>query len=95
MSLPSDMTSQPTTATDTNPAAAQGPTLDALRNLTTIPVWSDDPDQITAATVLGCGRAKAYALARNGGIPVIRLGAEGTSVRVPVPALLRMLGAES
>lgn len=43
-----------------------------------------------AADVLGLGRSAAYEAARRGEIPTLRLGRK---LRVPVPALLRMLGA--
>lgn len=43
-----------------------------------------------AATVLGIGRDAAYAAARRGEIPTLRVGRR---VLVPVPLLLRMLGA--
>ncbi len=43
-----------------------------------------------AGEVLGIGRDAAYAAARRGEIPTLRLGRR---VLVPVPLLLRMLGA--
>jgi excisionase family DNA binding protein len=41
---------------------------------------------------LGIARALAYRLAANGQIPVLRLGRK---LRVPVPALMRLLEATS
>lgn len=55
----------------------------------TIPVWHQT--KASAASALGCSRATAYAMARRGDLPTIRLGHR---VVVPVPALLRMLGAD-
>jgi hypothetical protein len=64
-------------------------TLADVRDLGTIPVWhATEPD---AADVLGVSRNLAYAMARSGHLPTIRLGAR---VVVPIPALLRMLGEE-
>ncbi len=44
-----------------------------------------------AGEALGIGRDAAYAAARRGEIPTLRLGRR---VLVPVPLLLRMLGAD-
>ncbi len=44
-----------------------------------------------AGTLLGVGRDAAYRAAANGEIPVLRIG---RTLRVPVPALLALLGAE-
>ena len=48
-------------------------------------------DLMTAAAVLGIGRTRAYALARDSQfpVPVIRIG---STYRVPVAALLDLLG---
>ncbi|HZR54812.1 MAG TPA: helix-turn-helix domain-containing protein [Streptosporangiaceae bacterium] len=48
-------------------------------------------DLLTAATALGIGRTRAYELARAGAFPVtlIRIGSK---YRVPVAALLSLLG---
>ena len=50
-------------------------------------------DVVTAARVLmpGCSRSAAYAMARRGEIPTLRLGRQ---LRVPVPQLLALLGIE-
>jgi excisionase family DNA binding protein len=58
-------------------------TLDDLAGRLTISV----PE---AGEVLGVGRDAAYAAAARGEIPTLRLG---RSLRVPVPALLALLGA--
>ena len=48
-------------------------------------------DLMTAASVLGIGRTRAYALARGGAFPV-RVIRIGSTYRVPVAALLDLLG---
>jgi hypothetical protein len=48
-------------------------------------------DLLTAAAVLGIGRTRAYDLARRGEFPV-RLFRIGSTYRVPVTALLELLG---
>jgi hypothetical protein len=58
-------------------------TISDIANLPTIGVP-------TAGQVLGIGRDAAYAAAARGEIPVLRIG---RSLRVPVPALLAMLGS--
>lgn len=58
-----------------------------IRDRATIPVWSDTVPNY--AGLVGVGRAVAYARARSGDIPVIRVGSR---VVVAVPALLTMLG---
>lgn len=60
-----------------------------IRDLATIPLHHDT--RPSASSLLGIGRNHAYAMARSGEIPTIRLGKR---VVVPVPALLRMLGEE-
>ncbi|MFC4067377.1 helix-turn-helix domain-containing protein [Actinoplanes subglobosus] len=45
----------------------------------------------TAASILGIGRSKAYALAQEGDFPV-RIIRVGRSYLVPVPAILELLG---
>ncbi|MBW6433076.1 helix-turn-helix domain-containing protein [Actinoplanes hulinensis] len=45
----------------------------------------------TAASILGIGRSKAYALAKEGDFPV-RIIRVGRSYLVPVPAILELLG---
>ena len=62
------------------------PTLDELRS---------GPPTVSvprAAQYLGISRAYAYAMAREGQLPVIRLGEH--RIRVSSVGLLRMLGAE-
>ncbi len=50
-------------------------------------------DIVTAGAILGVGRSAARALDRRGEfpVPVLQLGAQR---RVPVPALLRLLGLD-
>lgn len=65
-------------------------------------VWTSDAvrrlglttDVATAGAILGIGRTKAYELAKTGQFPVPLLRA-GRRYLVPVPVLLRLLGAES
>ncbi|MGC4112994.1 MAG: helix-turn-helix domain-containing protein [Nocardioides sp.] len=59
-----------------------------MRGLATIPAWAASGP--SAARLLGVGRSTAYAAAATGDLPTIRLGSR---IVVPVPALLRMLGA--
>jgi hypothetical protein len=47
----------------------------------------------TAGAILGIGRTKAYELAKTGDFPIPLLRA-GRRYLVPVPALLRLLGAD-
>lgn len=62
-----------------------------LDGLLTVPVWHADPEHHpSAASVLDIGRDLAYQMANDGTLPVIRAG---RFLRVPVPALLRLLGA--
>jgi hypothetical protein len=64
-------------------------------------VWTTDEiralgvrtDLVTAASILGIGRTKAYELARSGTFPVPTL-ALGARYVVPVTPLLRLLGVE-
>lgn len=58
-------------------------TIDELKARTTISLWPE------AAQVLSISKNSAYAAAKAGEIPVVKLGAR---FRVPVPALLAMLG---
>lgn len=58
-----------------------------VRGRATIPVWAESGP--CAARLLGIGRSAAYAAARTGELPSIRLGSR---VLVPVPALLALLG---
>lgn len=51
-------------------------------------------DVETAGAILGVGRTKAYELAKTGQFPVPLLRV-GRRYLVPIPALLRLLGAES
>jgi hypothetical protein len=61
-----------------------------VRDLGCIPlVHANKPN---AAGVVDCGRTKAFELAHRGEIPTIRVG---NRLMVPVPELLRMLGADS
>ena len=83
------------TRTDTNTersGTTYATTLDEVRGRGTVPVWSDS--EPNAASVLGMGRSVAYSTARLGTfpVPVIRVG---RSLRVSVPALLRLLGDTS
>jgi hypothetical protein len=63
-------------------------------------VWTPDAvrrlglttDVETAGAILGIGRTKAYQLAKSGQFPVPLFRA-GRRYLVPVPALLRLLGA--
>ncbi|UFU06992.1 helix-turn-helix domain-containing protein [Ruania halotolerans] len=57
-------------------------TVDEIRTRPTLSVEE-------AAQVLGIGRTTAYAAVKSGQVPTIRLGRR---VRVPVRALLRLLG---
>ena len=57
-------------------------TLDDLRGRTTIGMRE-------LQDVLGVGRNAAYAAVREGVVPSIRVG---TAIRIPVPALLAVLG---
>jgi excisionase family DNA binding protein len=67
-------------------AASLGPlTLDELRQRTTITVAE-------LAGVFGCGLNQAYAAVRDGTIPSVRCG---SSIRIPVPGLLRVLGDQA
>lgn len=63
--------------------------LSDIRDRGTIPVHS--ATEPNACGLLLIGRTTGYAMAKTGELPVIRLGG---SVRVPVPALLKMLGAD-
>ncbi|KAB1943434.1 helix-turn-helix domain-containing protein [Micromonospora sp. ALFpr18c] len=51
-------------------------------------------DVETAGAILGIGRSKAYALAKQGQFPV-RILRVGRSYVVPVPAILQLLGLDS
>ncbi len=66
---------------------AKPATLDEIRSWGTVPVWH--PTLPDAAGVLGVSRDLAYAMARSGELPTIRLGRR---VVVPVPGLRRLLG---
>lgn len=66
-------------------------TLAEVRDLGTVEIWSDT--EPNAASLLGLGRTSAYARAKDGTLPTIRLGPR--RVLVPVPALLRLLGDTS
>lgn len=70
-----------TTTDDTR----NGPAVSDLRERTTLSVEE-------AGRVLGLGRSGAYDAARRGDIPVLRIGGR---LRVPAPALLRMLEADA
>lgn len=62
-------------------------TIDTVRNL------GLTTDIETAGSVLGIGRSKAYALAKNGEFPV-RVIRIGRSYVVPVPPILALLGVD-
>jgi len=65
-------------------------TIEDVRGLATIPVWSDYGP--CAARLLGIGRSAAYEMARTGDLPgAIRLGHR---IVCSVPALLAALGVE-
>jgi hypothetical protein len=69
---------------------------------TTTAVWTIDAvrglgattDVATAAAILGIGRTKAYQLAKERSFPVAVLHI-GRRYVVPIPALLKLLGADS
>lgn len=61
--------------------------LDDIRHLASLPVWHRTAP--SAASVMGLSRDSAYQAAAAGELPVIRVG---RLLRVPVPALRRMLG---
>jgi excisionase family DNA binding protein len=65
-------------------------TISEIRDLATLPVWSDTGP--SAAGVLGVERTHAYVLAKRGEIPTIRLGRR---VVVPTAKLLALLGVEA
>lgn len=71
----------------TNPPPARITTLDEIRHLATLPVWS--ATEPSAAGLLGLSRWHAYQLAKNDGLPTLRFGGR---VRVPVPALRKLVG---
>lgn len=77
-------------ATRDKPQTATGAvwTTDAVRRL------GLTTDVETAAAILGIGRTKAYELAKTNQFPVPLLRS-GRRYLVPVPALLRLLGAQS
>jgi len=62
-------------------------TLAEIRDLGTVPLWH--PERPDAADILGISRDLAYAGARSGDIPTVRIGGR---VLVPVPALRRLVG---
>jgi hypothetical protein len=62
-----------------------------VRDLGTVEVWSDT--EPNAAGLMNLGRTSAYARAKDGTLPTIRLGPR--RIVVPVPALLRLLGVEA
>lgn len=79
------MSTQP--ATERTSGAALPTTLDDIRDLATIPVFSETGPSY--AGLVDRGKGAAYADARHDRIPTVRLG---TRVLVPVPALRRLLG---
>lgn len=66
---------------------ARPTSLEEIRDYPTIPVWSATGP--SWAGLVGWRRGSAYAAARGGRIPVIRIGRR---YLVPVPQLRRMLG---
>lgn len=54
-------------------------------------LWSSDPTVVTAATLLGLGRATCYRYAREGLLPTVRIGGR---VLVPVSRLRALLDEE-
>ena len=77
--------------TSTDDRSTHRTTLADVRELGTVEVWS--ATEANAAGLLNLGRTSAYARAKDGTLPTIRLGPR--RVVVPVPALLRMLGDTS
>ena len=69
------------------PSRAWPTSLEEIRPLATVAVFSGYKPNF--AGLFGCSRDVAYAMARSGELPTIRLG---TRVVVPVPALRKMLG---
>lgn len=71
-----------------------GPVRVTLSDVQTLPptlsVWSRS--EPSAASLLGVGRAQAYAMAQRGDLPILRVG-PGRIV-VPTMRLLRLLGME-
>lgn len=62
---------------------SERPSVSEIRDLATVSVE-------VAGRFLGLGRAGAYEAARRGDLPTIRIGKR---LFVPVPALLRLIGA--
>lgn len=61
-------------------------TFDQIRTMATIRIWPD------AGQLLGLSKDSAYRAADRGEIPTLRMGRR---LLVPVPKLLKMLGASS
>lgn len=64
-------------------------TIDDIRGLVVIPVYSSTQPNLSG--LLGCSRWVAYSDVRRGRWPSVHVG---RSVRVVVPKLLAMLGAD-
>lgn len=64
-------------------------TVEDVQHVGTLPVWSQT--EPSAAGLLSCSKETAYAMAKAGTLPIIKLGPK--KIRVAAPALLRMLGA--
>lgn len=64
------------------------PTKFPLDGIETMPIWSDDPDEVCLGKILGVGRNAAYEAARRKEIPTIRIGSRYI---VPVRRLIRIL----
>jgi hypothetical protein len=63
--------------------------IDEVRDLPVIHVWhATEP---SAAALFRCSRAHSYRAAARGEIPIVAIGRR---LYVPVPALLKMLGAD-
>jgi hypothetical protein len=80
--------SQPTIGRD-----AETESKDATWTIESIRGLGMTTDVETAASILGFGRTKAYELAKSGDFPV-RLLRIGRRYVVPIPAILRLLGAD-
>lgn len=77
------------TDTDSANETARHTTLNDLAGLALIDAFRTDAPSL--AGLLGLSRAATYKAIERGDFPCLR---SGRRVRVPVPALLKMLGAE-
>jgi len=81
----------PTNATDSEPDERAKPARATTWTIEAVARLGLTTDVETAASILGIGRTKGYALARSGEFPV-RLVRVGRRYLVPVTALLDLLG---